>query len=406
MAGAFLLGVVLPILPIVARNYVISDGLVPISGTGGINFYTGNNPESDGYSPIPSGIGWERTWYAALAHGAMGGRAQDAYWRTQALRFWGDHPKKALSLLAKKAYLYWGAYEIPNNVSYDWGRAHASVLRIAPFTFAVIGPLALVGIALGGWRSRGAWALALFVATQMVAVVIFFVCGRYRMPALPVLCVFAGVTVVGLVRSVGKRHWGRLGLGLGMVVVFALFINSDLYGVAQIRGANRDSYYLGQAYVLAQDYERATDAFRRATEQNPDDADAYALLGQVEMEIGEPEAAARDLVKALDIAPDFSTAAARLAGLCLEQGWPLDEPERLLRRALDYQTMNVAGLATLARVNIRQGKLQDARANLGLALVKLSKRGGADTRSAAARAELLRAWAEAKAAGVELPEGY
>jgi len=399
--GILALGAVLPILPITGRNYLITGGFLPISATGGINLHTGNNPDSDGYSPIPSGIAWERTWYQAeAAAGAYGSRAQDAHWRSLAFKFWREQPLRALTLLVKKVYLYWNAYEIPNNMSYEWARERSSVLRLVPLTFAVVGPLGLLGIALGGWRSRQAWLLVLFVATNMIAVAIFFICGRYRMPAVPALCAFAGFALVTLARLCSAKRWAGLLLGLTALAVFAVFVNSDAYGVRRVRGANRDGYYLGQSYVLGGDYHSAKEAFRLATRADPRDADAYALLGWTEMLTGEPEAAAEDIKQSLEIAPDFSTSAMRLAQLHLDQGWPLDEPERLLRRAVDLQPRHVSGLAALVRVHVRQGKLSEAEEELARAHEVLAAWGRADTRRRQAEHDLARASAEALAAGV------
>ena len=404
MAMAFLLGTVLPILLITGRNYLITGGLVPISSTGGINFYTGNNPDSDGCSPIPAGIAWQRTLYEAMSAGAESGGAQDAYWRAKALRFWRQQPRRALALLVRKVYLYWNAYEIPNNVSYDWGRQHASVLRIVPFTFAVIGPLGLLGIALAGWRRRDAQALTLFVVVQMIAVAIFFVCARYRMPMIPVLCVFAAFGLTEVVRFARARHWSALALSALAAAAFGLLVNSDVYGIRASRAANRDWYWLGESYLLAGDYEQAKEASRRATLQDPADADAYALLGSACMQTGQLTAAAWYMLRALDLAPDFATVAATLAGLYLQEDWPLEEPERLVRRALEHRPRNVAAWAALVRLNARRGELQEAAANLERAQAALASWNRQDTRWAQMQDLLLQAMAEARVAGMPMSE--
>ncbi len=404
--GVFALGVVLPVLPITGRNYLIVGRLIPISATGGINLYTGNNPDSDGYSPIPSDIAWERTWYEAKEHGKTTMMGMDNYWRELALRFMRERPGAALALFVKKLYLYWNAYEIPNNVSYEWGRRHSSLLRAVPVTFAVIGPLGLLGMALGGWRSRGAWALTVFVLTQMAAVAIFFVAARYRMPALPPLCLFAAFAGVEVVRMAAARRVGRFLPAAAALAAFALLVNSDRYGVARSRAANRDWYYVGQSYVMAGEYEKAKQAFAMATEQHPDDADAYSLLGQMEMQMGEPEAAGKHLKRALEIAPDFTTTGVRLAALSLEQGWPLEEARDLLRRAVGYQPTNVHGLAMLARLSIKLGDLKQAKQDLDAAAGALASWSRSDTRTASAVRAVTAAAEEAKQAGVEVPPGF
>lgn len=401
----FAAGVILPILPIIGRNYLVTGGFVPISSTGGINFYTGNNPSSDGYSPIPSGIAWERTWYQAMEAGRMTVRAQDAYWREKALHFWRRQPGKGLALLGRKAILYWIAYEIPNNISYEWGRAHSSVLRAVPLTFAIVGPLGLAGIVLGGWRSRRAWVLALFVLAQMVAVALFFVTGRYRMPALPLLCVFAGFALTEAWRLIRARRFGAVAGVVLVLAVSAAFVNSDWYGLRRQRAANRDWYLLGQSHFLAQDYRAARDAFRQAVEQHSDDADACALLGQSEMLIGEAEAAARDLEHALALAPDYTMAALRLAQLHLTQGWPLADVERLLRTAVDKQPRNAAGLAMLVRLDLRLGRIEQAQAALQSAADLLSHLSRSDTRTADTAQAVMVAAAEAQQAGLKIPAG-
>jgi 4-amino-4-deoxy-L-arabinose transferase-like glycosyltransferase len=401
----FVAGVVLPIIPITMRNAIITGTLIPISNNGGINFYTGNNPQADGYSPIPSGMAWERTWYEQMAAGARNYQQQDRYWLGRGLAFWRKEPGQALALLAKKAYLYWASYEIPNNLSYDWGRAHSSLLRAMPFSFAIIGPLSLLGIALGGWRSRGAWTLTLFVATQMVAVIAFFVCGRYRMTAVPALCLLAGVGAAELVRLAQRQRWGGMGLSLVALAGFAALLNADLYGVARAHGANRDWLYLGQSYSQQQRFPEARAAFERAAEADPRDADAWFFVGNAAEQAGDAAGAAQAFRQALKLAPDFATAAARLGDLALEHRWPLEEPQRLLERALQDQPTNVAALASLLRIDLKRKQNREAQVDLRKMLEAFSRWNRSDTRYPSTQLMVQQAAAEAQAAGVTVPGG-
>ncbi len=399
----FLAGVALPILPAVGRNYRILHGFVPFSTLGGINLYTGNNPHSDGYSPVPSGIAWERTWHEAIAHGAHGPVARDRYWYGKVLQFIKQHPGAALALFVKKLYLYWNAYEIPNNVSYAWGREHSSLLRIMPFSFAVVGPLALVGMATGAWRNRRAWLLALSILTQMLAVSAFFVAGRYRMPALPALSVFAAFVLVQCGRWAARRRARPLALALVALAACSLLVNSDFYGVRRTNGANRDYYYLGQSYMLSHDGESAITALREAVQQHPDDADACAFLAEAELLTGQPRAAVEHYKMALAAAPDYTVAAARLGTVYLEEKWPAAEVEPLLRRAVSLQSGNVYGLAVLVRLDLAMGDFKRAQADLDAAAQGLARMNPSDTRTASIAQAVLVAAAEAQSVGLRMP---
>jgi len=122
------------------------------------------------------------------------------------------------------------------------------------------------------------------------------------------------------------------------------------------------------------------------------------------MNTGEVDAAGEHLKRALEIAPDNSTAAATMAELYLQQNWPLDEIEPLLRRAVEIQFHQVQGMSALARVHVRQGKLDDAQRDLEDALERIALISTADTRRPQALQELMRAAMEAQAAGVEIPD--
>ncbi len=406
LAGIFALGIVLPILPITVRNYLVSNELIWISTNGPINLYTGNRPGADGISPIPSGIAWERTWYEARQAGAISPRTQGQYWLRKVREFWREHPGEALALLLRKAYAYWNAYEVPNNLSYDWGRQHASMLRILPLTFGVLGPLALLGIALGGWRSRDSWVLTLIVLAHMLAVIVFFFCGRYRMPAVPILSVFASYAVFSVVRLAKGRRWGALGGAALGLVVLALLVNSDAYGARRSRAANRDWFYIGRALGTAQRLPEAREALERAIADDPEDADAWVFLGLAQQSLGDLEAAARSWRQALRVAPDYTSAAVYLADLHLDQGWPVEEVEPLLSHAVELQPGNVLGLSALTRVNIRLGHYAAAEANLARAAAEFAYWHPTDRRTQQVRGQLGRAVTEARLHGVPVPAGF
>jgi Tfp pilus assembly protein PilF len=329
---------------------------------------------------------------------------QDSYWIRQGADFWVHHTASALALLLKKACLYWTAYDIPNNVSYDWGRSHASMLRILPLTFAVIGPLALMGITLGGWLNRLTWALTLFILVQWIAVIVFFVNGRYRMTAVPVMCVFGAYGVLEMIGCMRRRQWNVFALGLVALTVSAVFVNADLYGVARRHGANRDWFFLGQSYIQGGDFQSAEDAFRQATVADPTDADAWFYLANMDAQSGDAASASAAYRRALRVAPDFADAAARYAELAIAHNRPLTEPAQLLVKALDSEPSNVQALATLVRVAVRLGRKSDAERALSAMVNTFSQRSRNDSRYDETQMWVQQAIGDAQAAGMAIPQ--
>jgi 4-amino-4-deoxy-L-arabinose transferase-like glycosyltransferase len=363
MAIALVGGTALMILPITARNALIGGEFIPISTNAGINLYTGNNPEADGYSPILAGYQWERSWYQWMAGGPMSLKKQDQFWQRQALRFWREHPGRALALTVKKVYLYWNAYEVPNNLGYGWGRGHSSLLRTT-LPFAVLAPLGLLGMMMGWRRNRASRVAALFVLAAMASTVVFFVAGRYRMAMMPALLPFAGLAVTEVAAGVRARHWRPLTPVLVTLVLCAAFVNTDLYGVRRAHGAERDAYLLGESYMNQGDLAHAAGAFRLATEQHPDDPDAWLGWARMEEMLGRAQQAADLYRRTLQVAPGYARPAAWLADLAMQQGWPLEEPRRLLETALKGQYRSAQGWIALTQLDLRRGDKQAVAADL------------------------------------------
>jgi tetratricopeptide (TPR) repeat protein len=242
------------------------------------------------------------------------------------------------------------------------------------------------------------------VLVQMAAVIAFFVCGRYRMPALPVLFVFAGCALVGVAGAAKQRRWGPAAAALAGLVVCGVLVNSDWYGVKRAEGANRDWFYVGQSYYGAQQYQQAKEAWEQAIKQHPDDADSYSFLGNAEAQLGEYRSAAGHMHKALELAPDFANAAAQMAQVYLQQGWPLEEPARLLARAARAEYLNQLALGTLVTVYVRMGRVKEAKDALELAAKAVTLATPLGQPAPMLGPPLARGVQDAQAAGLQIPD--
>jgi len=273
-AAAYVFGGLLIIAPVTIRNAVIGGDFVPIASQGGMNFYIGNHPGSDGVTAVlpdaPDDF-WggyreaRRRAEEAAGHPLRDSQVSD-YWFSQGLRFWREHPGQALGLTVRKLTLFWSGAEIANNKDLYFLRRRISILgllvRPGPvyLPFGLVAPLALAGMILawrrggqgagragddhgagshrnghaagrriGGtaWSTPGAGLMALFVFAYLVSIIPFFVTARFRLPVVPFLLPFAGFTIVSLL---GQGRATEKALTAGLILIFGLLVNLNLAG--------------------------------------------------------------------------------------------------------------------------------------------------------------------------------
>ncbi|MEO0086391.1 MAG: glycosyltransferase family 39 protein, partial [candidate division WOR-3 bacterium] len=231
----FLLGVVVPIVPVTIRNYAVSRQLVPIAWQGGINFYIGNNPQSDGITAIAPGSrgSWTGSYYDAKRRAEqvtgreLKGAEVDRFWMRRGLEFWRREPARAFGLLLRKTYLWLSGYEVSNERDIYFARRYffLGVLVMNPgwlkLPFGIVLPLALAGI----WLERGRWRrllpVYLFLIGYSLSFIAFFVTARFRLPLVPFLLLLAAAGAGRLLKARGKD----LAVGGGMALAAFLIFN-------------------------------------------------------------------------------------------------------------------------------------------------------------------------------------
>jgi hypothetical protein len=246
-AGAFALGAVAALAPVVTLNWVASGRLVASSAQGGVNFYIGNAKGATGtYVPLSFGshdpqrqAADARRLAAHLASVELGRTVPPEelsapevstwLWRGAVRQIAAD-PERWVRLMGRKLQLFWNAYEIPDAEGYRVLREHGGAVAQAWIGFGWIAPLGLLGLILG-LRSRptpearaAGWFLVGMVGVVCVSVVLFFVFGRYRLFVVPVLVVAAGSAVAELALAVRDRAKARVAGWLVSLPVLALVV--------------------------------------------------------------------------------------------------------------------------------------------------------------------------------------
>jgi len=239
--GMVALGSLIPILPVAVHNTLVSKDLVFISTQGGVNFYIGNNPESDGFTArapggevCRTGAYQDNVWYASVVNAeretgkSLKPSQVSNYWFHKGLQSWVEHPVTLMVLTIKKIALLLGAYDIEDNLSVAYRIRHNPILMFLPFRWGWIIPFALLGIAVSRRIKQREWLL-LALAAQVLVVVGFFVTDRFRQPMIPLLIPFAVVGVDYLYKH--RRESRKLIIPLLVVVLIAVAVHLEPWGL-------------------------------------------------------------------------------------------------------------------------------------------------------------------------------
>jgi len=152
-----IIGIILPIIPVTLSNLANGD-FVLIASQGGINFYIGNNPKSDGSSAVVPEFGWNWRYSQCirLAEKNIGRKLKPSqvsrYYFKKGLKFIISNPLRAIKLYIKKLALLVGAREIGNNGSIRI-MLQGSILKYFLWIgWGLIFPLGVFGVIFGRLR--------------------------------------------------------------------------------------------------------------------------------------------------------------------------------------------------------------------------------------------------------------
>lgn len=388
-----LLGCALVIAPVAYRNWAVGGDRVLISHNAGINFYIGNNANFEQTTRIRPGRAWaELVEMPERRAGLEQPSAKSRYFFAQSWQYITAEPLDFLGLLAHKGYLFLRGDEIPRNRDLYFARNDSALLSILlwkkglAFPFGLVAPLALVGL-FGVVRSSSPEGrlLALFVACYALSVVLFFVTGRYRLPAVPVLLLFAACGV--------RVLWHRPRPELAAFAALLVFCNVAT-GAMDSAGNAHEHYYLGYAYEErdmpahaarhyrramvrdpsfaepllalaalhgeAERYDEAMALYRQYLRAQPHDADVRFLLGHTALLARRYDEAAAAYSEVAAVRPNWAAAHGGLGYALLMT----DQPQRAAqcyRRTLELNPDSTLVRYQLARLYAEQGQHRAAR---------------------------------------------
>ena len=366
LAAAMVVVAFATIAPVTLRNYAVARDFVPISYHGGLNFFIGNNREADGtFQPIP-GINpsADRMMIQsrAVAENAAGHRLKPSevagYWATRARHDMAQDPGRFLWLLGRKFLLFWNADEIYDIIDYTFVQAQTPVLRLPLLAFGLVGPLGLTGLVLAlssPAELRRRSLLVLFVVTHMVAILLFFVNSRYRLPVVPYLAIFAAFAFWWWCRALRERRFGPVALSLVVLAAALVIAHHKMFTIDYAISHNN----LGVVYKNRGMLDDAIQEFQAALRLSPDLQETHSNLGEAYRMLKRYDLAEKEYIEAARIRPAYGAIYYDLGNLYLDMG-------KLPEAVSNYLTVvrlapgHAAAYNNLGCVYARQGRREEA----------------------------------------------
>ena len=294
-AGA-LAGVALAILPITALNYAASGRFVLLTMSSGHAFYLGHNPQARAGYYLPDRVGAVQAANRGSIFDSMHRIADETAGRTLADdevsgfyfgKAW-EHitaePAAELRLVGSRLAAFANWYEATTYADYYFQRDWSSLLRALP-AFSVLFALAVLGLV--QCSPRRELPLLLVPLVSLASVLAFFYLARFRMPAVPFLCCFAGYGIAAAIEAVRTRRVGRfvpavVTAGLAFVLASRTMVVPDI---------SNEWNKVGTLHLAMKQYADAEADFRQAAAANPSSPYSYLNLARVYDATGAPERA-------------------------------------------------------------------------------------------------------------------
>lgn len=274
----------LAITPTALLNHFVGGHFSLVTSSGSCNLYIGNSPDSNGTfmsSPLTNAIR-QRENKSDL----------DIDWHGHLLAYMRAEPLSFMRGLWHKTLLFWQSGEVPSGPNYYIYRSFSPLLRL-PFRWAVVAPAGLLGIVLSFIKKKpaGIQDARVFLVGYLfffsISIILIFVMGRLRLPALAILFLFAGYAVSEIGFSLQRVFVGtarRAALGRAILLLFLWFaIGAGLRSRDNtvLIGWN-DYFNLGTAYELSDRFEEALEQYEKARLMAPPNNSLSELCASVQ----------------------------------------------------------------------------------------------------------------------------
>lgn len=274
------------------------------------------------------------------------------------------NPAAFLALYGRKALYLFHAREFPSNLNYYMFQKFSPLLNTPWSRFSLFTSFGLVGMAFGLSEFRRLKLLYIFFAGISLSMLIVYVPGRFRLPLVPIIMLFAFYALSKITAALREGSYKKvLILACSTAALFLLF-DKKLAG-EKIRDI--DYVHLGEAYNQRGEKAKALAAYKMAAMVNPYCQNAYQGILSVLESGGMTKKAIEALEEGRRKAPAMDFLSYELANLYLKTERP-QKAEEVYRWMLDRKPGDAELRNDLAVVLIKSGKMEEAAKELRRAL--------------------------------------
>jgi tetratricopeptide (TPR) repeat protein len=256
------------------------------------------------------------------------------FWFRRGLRYLAQDPTHAVRLTLQKLRFWLGSDELSGEFLLRVEKeVHPTVWLFAvPFgliaSFGALGAFGCLG-PLHEWAPKDpifdralAWLLLAAIGANLITVLVFYFSSRYRLPAVPMLCVFAGGGLLLFWERLERDLPILLWAGTGTAVLVFSLVPTDLTERAQ---AASQYYNLANAQSRLENFDQAIRLYERSLELKDDYRTRYNLALHY-VHLANIPRAKTELKRALDLNPGLEPARRYLQRLNEENPDPMPLP--------------------------------------------------------------------------------
>lgn len=342
----FLIAMAIPILMTATHNWYVSNAFVPVTYSGGFNFFVGYHQGASAFNVYPLNVATdpskEERDVTRIAEQAAGRNLDpnevSSYWYGKAWQWVLSNPASSVRLFAEKLLSSLGDYEPPDNYDQNFiVSTFPSILRWMPITFGIL--VALFGASLIVlWRDVfEVRLLGLFSAAYLISIAMFYLTDRYRLPMVIFMFPVAGAGLSEILsierRPIKVQAWllatfvtvitfsfwvlpgdklSHIGYNQGLLASLYSQLGRDREAVDAIYPAlSADAGGVTQQAIIhsAESLERlgnvngANAMFKLAIDRFPEDGLSFHNYGRFKLDQGEVKSAQELFQKAAKVSP-------------------------------------------------------------------------------------------------------